>query len=71
MISYVSRNITNEELCVAIDQIRRDMPMLGETTMWGHLRSMGFHIARERVRCAIKETDLLHTALRWRGDLAR
>ena len=71
MLNYVSRNITDEELRVIVDQIRRDLPTLGETMMWGHLRSMGFRIARERVRCAIRETDPLHTALRWRGDITR
>ena len=37
--------------------------------VWGHLKSMGFRVMRERVWLAIRETDPLHTALRWRGDL--
>ena len=62
-------NITDAELMTVIEQILRDLPTLGETMVWGHLKSMGFRVTRERVRHAIRETDPLHTALRWRGDL--
>ena len=62
-------NITDAELKVVVEQMCRDLPTLGETMVWGHLKSMGFRVTRERVRHAIRETDPLHTALRWRGDL--
>lgn len=48
MLNYASRNITDEELHVVIDQIRRELPTLGETMMWGHLRSMHGILCFER-----------------------
>ena len=44
---------------------------MGQTMVWGRLRSLGFNVTRERVRQAIRHTDPLHTALRWRGDLIK
>ena len=35
----------------------------------GRIRARGFHVSRQRLRRAIRTTDPLHTALRWRGDL--
>ena len=39
--------------------------------VWGRLRSMGFSVTREKVRQAIRHTDPLYTALRWRGDVIK
>ena len=64
-------NMSNDELQTVLLQMRRDLPALGETMVWGRLRSMGFHVTRARVRSAIRTTDPIHTALRWRGDLTR
>ena len=44
---------------------------MGETMLWGQLRSMGFCVTRTRVRSALREADPIHTALRWRGELTR
>jgi len=56
--TIVMGNITDAELMTVIEQIRRDLPTLGETMVWGHLKSMGFRVTRERVRHAIRETIL-------------
>ena len=69
--SSVSGSLTDSELRVMLNKIRRDQPALGETMTWGRLRSMGFHITRSQLRQVIRETDLLQRALRWRGELAR
>ena len=37
-------NITDAELKVVVEQMRRDLPTLGETMVWGHLKSMGFRV---------------------------
>ena len=39
--------------------------------VWGQLRSVGVQVTRERVRSALRQTDPLNTALRWRGSLTR
>ena len=38
--------------------------------IWGRIRSQGFHVTCARLRHAIRSTDPLHTALRWRGNLS-
>lgn len=35
----------------------------------GHVRSLGYHVSRSQLRDAIHVTDLIQTALRWRGGL--
>ena len=45
--TIVMGNITDAELMTVIEQIRRDLPTLGETMVWGHLKSMGFRVMRE------------------------
>ena len=35
----------------------------------GHLRSLGFYVSRERLRNAVRVTDPINRALRWRGVL--
>ena len=47
------------------------MPEIGESLVWGRLRSMGLQVTRERVRQAIRRTDPLNTALRWRDLVSR
>ena len=35
-------NITDAELKVVVKQMHRDLPTLGETMVWGHLKSMSY-----------------------------
>ena len=39
--SSASGSLSDNELRVILDEIRRDQPTLGETMTWGRLRSMG------------------------------
>ena len=71
LISSTSGSLTDGELRIVLNEIQRDQPVLGETMIWGRFRSMGFHITRSRLREAIRESDPLQRALRWRGELAR
>ena len=66
MIDDPTRNVTDEELHQILQQMRRELPALGQSLVWGRLRSMGLNITRERVRQAMRESDPIHTALRWR-----
>ena len=53
------------------DRMQTELPALGQTMVWGRLRSMGFFVTRERVRHAIHDIDPIQTALRWRCELVR
>ena len=70
MLGVVSGNMTDDELRTVLRQMRQDIPHVGESVAWGHLRSLGFKVTRQRLWCAIRDTDPLHTALRWKGNLA-
>jgi hypothetical protein len=64
-------HITDGELREVLHQLRQELPSLGQTLIWGRLRSMGFNVTRGRIRQAVRENDPIHTALRWRGELVR
>ena len=69
MVGQPNRTITDSELCSIILGFQSDMPSLGQTMVWGRLRSMGFCVTRERVRNALRALDPIETALRWRGEV--
>ena len=69
MVQSVSGTLSDNELKLLLTSMRREHPSMGQTMVWGRLRSMGFNVTRERVRRAIRVTDPLYTALRWRGDV--
>lgn len=63
--------LTDAELLLLVRRMQRESPALGQTMVWGRLRSMGFSVTRERVRRTLRNIDPLHSALRWRGELVR
>lgn len=66
-----STSFTEDELKAAVITLRRQYPEIGETMVCGHLRSLGVRVARERVRNALRNSDPLSSALRWKGTLTR
>lgn len=54
-----------------VSEIRRRQPALGQTMVWGQLRSEGYHVTRAQVRDAIRSTDPINTTLRWHGITPR
>ena len=64
MVNEPANNLTNQELCNLLQQMRADSPSLGETMVWGRLRSLGYQVTRDRVCQAIRATDPLSVALR-------
>lgn len=66
-----SRTISNDELESTIRALRHENPEVGESMAWGHLRAAGVQVTRERVRNALRQSDPLSSALRWRGNLTR
>lgn len=63
--------LSDDELQLIIRQIKNTFPSLGQTMVWGRLRSMGYRVTRERVREAVRTTDPINTALRWREASSR
>ncbi len=64
-------NLSDRELTALLQQITSQQPALGETMLWGRLKSMGFHVTRSRLRFALREIDPLQQVLRWSTQLAR
>ena len=69
ILNEPSLEINDAELRVALSQLRRTFPQLGEKMVIGHLRSLGYSITRNRGRNAIRLTDPINVALRWQGNL--
>jgi len=62
--------IGDEQLYSMVREMHSFQPGLGEVMIWGRICSLGFYVTRARIRCAIRNTDPLHTALQWRGNLS-
>ena len=60
-------SLEQDELETVLRQMRREFPTAGEVMVQGQLRAMGYRISRERVREAIRVTDPLNSAMRWRS----
>lgn len=63
------RALSDSELHRLLQEMRREMPNMGEVLVIGRLHALGYAVSRQRVRDAIHATDPLNTALRWRGIL--
>lgn len=66
IIEKPGAHISDQNLHELLRDMRQQFPALGQTMVWGHLRSLGFKVTRARVREAIHVTDPINTALRWR-----
>ena len=69
MLDDPSELLRDEELQGILRQMRQEYPQFGETMAMGHLRSLGYYVSRERLRNAVRVTDPINRALRWRGFL--
>lgn len=67
----LSESVSDDELEGIIRRIKRNFPSLGQTMVWGRVRSMGYHVTRERIREVIRTVDPINTALRWRDTTSR
>ena len=65
----IDRPMNDDELRGFIGQVREEIPSAGESLIIGRIQSMGYRVPRDRVRVAIRATDPINTALRWRGIL--
>ena len=64
----IGQTVDDATLIALVNEIRRQQPALGQTMVWGQLRSQGYHVTRARVRSAIRSTDPINTALRWHDN---
>ena len=69
--SRVDRAISDIQLREHLHQLQQDLPSLGQTLVWGRIRSMGFRVSRNRIREIMRATDPINTALRWRGEVVQ
>ena len=49
--------ISDSDLITTVSTIRIEFPEMGETMVWGQLRSQGINVTRERVRATLRQTD--------------
>lgn len=71
LLADTSSSISDAELESTIRTLRHDHPEIGEVMAWGNLRAAGIRVSRERVRNALRRSDPLNSALRWRGNLTK
>ena len=65
MLDEPRTNISDGELLVFVEDVRRNEPESGEVIVMRELRSHGYRVTRHRVRRAIQLSDPLNTPLRW------
>lgn len=53
LLNTPTTNVTDDELQAIIHQMHSQLPEMGESIVWGRLRSMGYIVTRQRVRRAI------------------
>ena len=46
MVQSVSGTLSDNELKLLLTSMRREHPSMGQTMVWGQLRSMGFNVTR-------------------------
>lgn len=63
--------LSDDDLEIVLHRVSAEQPAMGETMMWGRLKSMGFHVTRRQLRHVLTEIDPLQRALRWNTQLTR
>ena len=71
MMSEPLNSVSDSTLHDLVQELRREMPDIGQSMVCGRLRALGIKVNRERVREAVRQTDPLITALRWNAVTPR
>ena len=66
----LQRKISDDDLIVAVRDIKSRMPDIGERIVSGHLRANGISVTRDRIRETIHLVDPL-TSLRWNPRISQ
>lgn len=64
-------DITDEHLKSLIQDIRREMPEIGQTMLRGVLSARGVHVSMVRIRDCLSVVDPVGAALRWASPIHR
>lgn len=67
MLVEPARSVTDSQLITIVNQLRRELPDVGQSLLAGRLRAMGLHVTRNRIREVVRRSDPLNTAFRWHG----
>ena len=70
-VTEAGANISDDDLKAIVRSVSSEQPAIGETMLWGRIKSMGFRVTRSRLRFAIAQVDPLRRALRWSNQLSR
>jgi len=68
---YALSNISDDQLDVVVDEIKRTMPYIGIRMVHASLRARGIRVPEYRVRECVHRTDPVNTALRWACPISR
>ena len=71
MIVEPTRHITDTRLMQIVEDLRQELPSIGQSMVAGQLRALGIYVPRWRIREAVRRSDPLSTALRWHGVTSR
>ena len=69
LLNEPSSAISDEDLTTLVRQTIAQHPCVGQSFIWGVIRSQGYSVTRERVRRTIRQCDPINTTLRWGGVL--
>lgn len=59
--------MSDEELTNVVQRSIDEHPSVGQSFLWGVIRSQGYMVTRERVRRTLRHCDPIGTTLRWGG----
>lgn len=59
--------ISDPELRSLVECIIAQQPSVGQSFVWGVLRSQVYMVTRERIQQTLRSCDPINTALRWGG----
>ncbi len=66
MLSEPSQPVSHDRLTQIIQDLRRELPDIGQSMVAGRLQAMGIQVSRERIRETIRRTDPLNSsAVAW------
>lgn len=59
--------VHNNQLSELVQRTITEHPLVGQSFVWGVIRSQGFQVTRECVRQMLRRCDPVGTASRWQG----
>ncbi len=66
IIDDLGRDLSDDNLIRVVNEMKHEQPALGQTMVWARVKSLGYKVSRARVRDAIRRSDPISSAFRWR-----